>query len=157
MLRHENELTNHRIQWFLTINGFLFTAIAIFGNQPGRNYFGSALVFIAILTCVSFAKALAIGRKGWLQLAEKWEKLLARAPEGFDDVGVYGYRTSSKFENLTLPWCFLPWVMSLGWILVLLIVWGFPGYRPPGSYTPIAVESSKPDIRIFDTATGEPK
>jgi hypothetical protein len=37
MIQHENELTNHRIQWFLTLQGFLFTSVALYGDQPGRN------------------------------------------------------------------------------------------------------------------------
>lgn len=38
-IEHENELLNHRIQWFLTITGFLLGAIALYGPNTGRDFF----------------------------------------------------------------------------------------------------------------------
>lgn len=35
MIRHENELTNQRITWLLTIQGFMFAALCITWGKPG--------------------------------------------------------------------------------------------------------------------------
>ncbi|HWY88241.1 MAG TPA: hypothetical protein VNX28_16135 [Gemmataceae bacterium] len=154
VIQHDNELTNHRIQWFLTISGFLFTAVALYGNQPGRNWFGTAVGIIGLLTCVSFEVALKIGRNAWIRMTNLWDEYRARCKDPFIEVGVYGYKATDR-EGLFAPWRWLPHFVGFGWLLIILFVWSFRDLRPPGSFSPVVVKPAEQDVRIFDTTTGE--
>jgi hypothetical protein len=153
MLRHENDLLNHRIQWFLTINGFLFTAVAIFGNTPGRPWFGTIVGVVGLLTSISFYFALSIGRKGWTILVDRWNIIRARCTEPYTDIGVYGYRTRG-LERYLMPWILLPWILSIGWLGVIVFVWAVPP-SPTSAFTPVVVEPGKQEVRVYDSRTGQ--
>jgi hypothetical protein len=117
VIQHDNELTNHRIQWFLTISGFLFTAVALSGNQPGRKVFGFVVAIIGLATCVSFEVALNIGRKAWERMTNLWDEYRARCSDPFAEVGVYGYKATDS-EARGAPWRWLPIIVGLGWVAI---------------------------------------
>jgi hypothetical protein len=140
MIRHENELLNHRIQWFLTLNGFLFTAVAVYGNQPGRNWFACIMAGVGLLTCLSFGVALSIGRSGFGRLESVWKAFYVRCEGHFNEVGVYGFRASS-LQNFAAPWNALPKIMAIGWVAVIALAWWkFSDESPSGSFTPAVAE-----------------
>jgi len=167
MIQHENEILNHRIQWFLTLNGFLFTAVALYGNQPGRNWFGTALTIVGLLVCYSFGIGLQIGGRGFRRLVDVWLDLHSKCQEDFHDVGVYGHLANGFQERNLAPWRALPYLMAIGWILVAVFVWFFPGEHPPGSFTPVLIQETEKTIRgetfkihrveVYNTKTGEKK
>src|SRR5208337_1215000 len=145
-----------RIQWFLTINGFLFTAVAVFGNQPGRDHFGYVLGAVGLLVCVSFGHVLKLGSKGWTRLADLWEKLRHRATSDFVEIGVYGHRSRGVWSKFG-PWFLLPYIMAAGWAGV---IWFFAEHReerPPGSYSPVVINKLEQEVQVFNTSTGTQK
>lgn len=153
MVEHDNELLNHRIQWFLTLNGFLFTAVAIFGNQPGRDRFGTAIATVGLLTCVTFWVALKIGRGAFGRLVDLWGGYRARCTEPFNEVSVYGYLAHPVTAYLG-PWLMLPYILGLG---ILWFVHTYPGTVPPGTYSTPVIEAGKQEVKPYDTRTGEAK
>jgi hypothetical protein len=165
MIQHENELLNHRIQWFLTLNGFLFTAVALYGNQPGRNYFGWVLAGLGLLVCSSFFVGLSIGGQGFKRLVRRWKMIKAMHSEGFEEVGVYGHLAKGFLENNLAPWKALPMLMAFGWIAVAIFVGYYPGQNPTGTYTPLIIQEQqavndgapikKNRIILYDTRSGK--
>lgn len=153
MLHHENELLNHRIQWFLTLSGFLFTAVAIYGNQPGRNWFGTVLAAVGLLTCISFGAILSLGRRGWKSTLRRWQTIRLQHKAPFHDVGVYGVH-SKGFLTYLAPTRLLPWVMGLGWVGLVVFVWVYPGVNPPGSYSVVPYKPSEQQLKIVNTREG---
>jgi hypothetical protein len=164
MVQHENELLNHRIQWFLTLNGFLFTAVALYGNQPGRNWFGWTMAGIGLLVCYSFSVGLRIGGQGFKRLVAKWKEIRNNHSDGFVEIGVYGHLADGFIENHFAPWRALPVLMATGWIVVAIFVWHYPGQNPTGTFSPILIQeqkesskaplSNKTRIRLYDTRSG---
>ena len=172
MIQHENELTNHRIQWFLTLQGFLFTSVALYGDQPGRNWFGYLIGIMGIGVCISFGVALRAGQKGFNNLVERWHKAYEPHRRDYYQTGVAGYLSMEKWENQLVPWVALPWILGFGWLLICIFVFFHPGHDLPGTYVPIVLEKSQksttergsnkkselksPDkeIRVYSTRTG---
>lgn len=175
MIQHENELTNHRIQWFLTLQGFLFTSVALYGDQPGRKWFGYLISVMGIGVCISFGVALRAGQKGFNNLVERWHKAYEPHRRNYYQTGVAGYLSMKKWENLLVPWVALPWILGFGWLLICVFVSFHPGHDLPGSYAPVVLEknqqsaagrsngtrsglkSGDKEIRVYDTRTGQQK
>lgn len=127
MIQHENDLLNHRIQWLLTINGFLLAATgAIFGKQgPEAAFLIDVFASVGIAVCVSFYFSLGIGRKGVGRLADMWEhyrELFYQndEPSGCHQVGVLGWRSNPVASKLA-PWYSLPFVFGFAWLSVLAL------------------------------------
>jgi hypothetical protein len=125
MIQHENDLLNHRIQWFLIINGFLLTATASLKAQPSSDTLLMLIILaiVGFLICVSFWFSLGIGRRGVGQLADMWEHyrdLFYRheEPTGCHQIGVLGWR-SNKWATRAAPWYALPIIFGIVWILLL--------------------------------------
>ncbi len=166
MIQHENELLNHRIQWFLTLNGFLFTAVALYGNQPGRNWFGWTLAGVGLLVCFSFFVGLQIGGRGFKRLVRRWKEIKNKHSDGFVEIGVYGHLANGFLENYCAPWKALPVLMATGWIAIAIFVWHFPGQNPTGTFSPIVIQEQKDSkkdpmtsrsrISVYDTRIGTP-
>lgn len=164
MIQHENELLNHRIQWFLTLNGFLFTAVALYGNQPGRNWFGWTLAGVGLLVCFSFSVGLRIGGQGFKRLVGRWREVKSKHADGFVEIGVYGHLANGFLESHYAPWKALPILMAIGWIAVAIFVWRYPGQNPTGTFTPIVIQDQKDTqknpvtsstrISVYDTRIG---
>lgn len=167
MIQHENELLNHRIQWFLTIQGFLFTAVALFGNNPGRRFFGLCIAITGIAVCLSFGMALQIGRKGFGSLVEQWKNAVKGHEQRFFQAGVFGYLAGERWETFLAPWRILPYIISFAWIGIIVFLWMFPGGNAAGTFVPVTVKTplaapaqhGKPlpiaeKIQAFDTRDG---
>lgn len=125
MIQHENDLLNHRIQWFLIINGFLLTATASLKAQPSTVTLLMLIILaiVGFLICISFWFSLGIGRRGVERLADMWEHyrdLYYRheEPTGCHQIGVLGWR-SNKWATRAAPWYALPIIFGIVWILLL--------------------------------------
>ena len=127
MIQHENDLLNHRIQWFLIINGFLLTATASLKTKPTNETLPmlAILALVGFLVCISFWFSLGIGRRGVGRLADMWEHyrdLYYRhePPSGCHQIGVLGWR-STKWASRAAPWFALPILFSSVWILLFYV------------------------------------
>lgn len=128
MIQHENDLLNHRIQWFLTINGFLLTATGITISSIGKTgveklYFVFTLAGVGILICFSFFFSLGIGRKGVGRLSKLWDhysQLYYRDKNcaSYYQIGVLGWIANPWSTRLS-PWQSLPFIFFAAWISIL--------------------------------------
>lgn len=156
-VQHENELLNHRIQWFLTITGFLLTAVALYGPNAGRDIFCIVIAAIGILVTRSFQVALGIGGKGVRRLSCLWELYRMKAEDKkFPEVGVLGY-SANLLENSGAPWKCLPLITYILWVSIVLFGLLNPGLAPSGSYSVNATTNQKQRFVVYDTRTGMPR
>jgi hypothetical protein len=101
MVQHENDLLNHRIQWFLIINGFLLTATASLKSKPSDDTYVMLIILavVGLFICISFWFSLGIGRRGVGRLANMWQHYRdlfyrSEAPTGCHQIGVLGWRAN---------------------------------------------------------------
>jgi hypothetical protein len=123
MIQHENDLLNHRIQWFLIINGFLLTATLKSKQIEVTKFMLIIISIVGSLVCFSFWFSLGIGRRGVGRLADMWEHyrdLYYRheQPDGCHQIGVLGWR-STWWASKAAPWFALPIIFSAVWILLI--------------------------------------
>lgn len=125
MIQHENELLNHRIQWFLIINGFLLSATAsLIAKLTSETAFMLViLAVIGFLVCVSFWFSLGIGRRGVGRLADLWKDYRDlyyhhEEPTGCHQIGVLGWK-SNVWATRLAPWYLLPLIFGGVWALLI--------------------------------------
>lgn len=142
MIEHENTLMNYRIQWFLTITGFLITAVFLAsGYVP--SFLVAILSVLGFIVSLSFGLSLKIGRKAVLNLKGQWEYYKGFAPPGFPEIGVVG-SSASKGWNRLAPWSLLPPVLACFWLLIAFASWHKPDWvRQNSTNTYIYVEPGK--------------
>jgi hypothetical protein len=172
MIQHENDLLNHRIQWFLIINGFLLTATASLKAKPS----GDTLLLLIILSlvgfliCISFWFSLGIGRRGVGRLADMWEHyrdLYYRheEPTGSHQIGVLGWR-SNVWASRLAPWYSLPIIFGFVWIFLFCTylvskpvaaekMHQINIVRPGGQVLKIPVDTSQNSTTIIQLPNGE--
>jgi hypothetical protein len=135
MIRHENDLTNHRIMWLLIVQGLIANAAVNAGRESGETT--SALATVGILVTLSAFVILykSYQARGYLQF------LGNEAKQGTlreDDLPVFGWpskrmkgwrkkvwpcRWIGQASELLEPFFFLPTLLVTAWVFVLLRQW----------------------------------
>jgi hypothetical protein len=104
---HENDLMNHRITWFITLQGLLFAALGFsWGKTDAKNLI-IILGFLGILTSTSSALVLWGG-------ANAIEELLNN-PTITKALG----RKSKWNEKYFYPWYSFPLLFAIAWAIIL--------------------------------------
>jgi hypothetical protein len=118
MLRHEDELTNQRTTWLMTIQGLLFAAMAFaWGNSPSFLYL---LCAVGIAVSWSAGHALMAAERAKANLYEWWE---TRGGEGYDGPPVVGWRSKQEsWKRWLRPWQVLPTIFVVAWLGIAVIV-----------------------------------
>jgi hypothetical protein len=122
MICHENEVTNHRVSWLLTLEGLLFAALGFAWDKPDGKPLIWVFCFLGALVALSAwsvldGSQLAIERlrKWWIDFPYKSEK----------SPGILGYCYEPKrFPKLfpwLLPWRAFPILFVTAWLLVATI------------------------------------
>lgn len=110
LIRQENEMTNHRMNWFLILQGFLFAGIAFAWEKSD----GLVVIFscVGVLSSMSVGVLLHLGIDAikTLQAHNKQEMVIGKK---HDDV--------SKVVHLLLPWNFLPLLFMFAWASMAII------------------------------------
>jgi hypothetical protein len=112
LIHDENEMINHRIHWFLILQGFMFASLAF---AWGKN---SALCIV--FSIVGMLSAVSVGvllRYGILAI----QKLEQSIQEETQPVLGRGSKETSAFMQLLLPWHFLPVLMVVAWSALICI------------------------------------
>ncbi len=104
---HETELMNHRITWFITLQGLLFAALGFSWDKTDAKNLIFILSFLGILTSASSAFVL------WGS-ANTIEKLLNNS---MIDIG----RKSNWREKLFYPWYTFPVLFAIAWAAILFV------------------------------------
>ena len=117
LIHKENEMINHRMNWFLILQGFMFAGIAFAWDK------GQALSIV--FSSVGMLSALSVGvllRSGIKAI----EHLEQSNSETNDAVMGKGKGDTPALVHLLLPWNFLPALMMIAW-LALMCIRIFPG------------------------------
>jgi hypothetical protein len=113
MIRHENDLMNHRLTWLLTSQGLLFTALGFAlsnQNQQFSQQLREVLAFVGILLAASASVVLDAANNAIL----KW------SPQGWVDNqngDVIGFRGVAIFSMFS-PWRVYPPMFIIAWYLI---------------------------------------
>lgn len=112
LIKHENDLMNHRLTWFITIQGLLFAALGFAWGKPDAR--GLIFVFcgLGLLTAISTAFVLWGG-------AAAIENLSKESPT----VGGPTIGRRAGIERVAYPWFSFPVLFGLAWVLIVSINW----------------------------------
>jgi hypothetical protein len=135
MIRHENDVTNHRLMWLLIGQGLI--ANAYVSATSGNHKLLTVLALVGML--VAFSAFIILYKsyqaRGYLEflgnlakagsLTEQWLPLL-----GWPAKRIKGWRRNvwlcpwlGRFGELLEPYFFLPSLLMLAWLYVLLRQW----------------------------------
>ena len=104
---HENDLMNHRITWFITLQGLLFAALGFSWGKTGAKNLIIILGFLGILTSASSALVLWGG-------ANSIEKLLNEST-----ITKALGRKAKWIEKCFYPWYTFPLLFAIAWSMIL--------------------------------------
>jgi hypothetical protein len=115
-IENENILTNNRIQWFLTINGFLITSVALYTGAFPKAWFTIFVSLAGLVIAYSFWISIQLGNGAAERLSLLWKAYRSKAEPGYHEIGVLGATASSwVIQWRLLPWVSLPWIFGFLW------------------------------------------
>ena len=135
LIRHENDLTNHRMTWLLIGQGFLANAyVSVAKSEVASTYVMLCLVGMLIALSAFLMLFESYQARAYLQfLGEQAKQGILREEylplTGWPRHRVYGWRTTwicpwiSQARDLLEPWLLLPWFFTSIWILCLFRYW----------------------------------
>jgi hypothetical protein len=135
MIAHEDDLTNQRMTWLVTLHGFLFAALG-FAWKDGKILI-PILSTLGITTSLSILYHLYLAHDAIMKLVESWDNRTRGTYKGPD---VIGRRTTEPripaqttkpgttrprktilwLARLAFPWYSVPAMLSFAWVLVTL-------------------------------------
>jgi hypothetical protein len=135
MIRHENDVTNHRIMWLLIVQGLIANAAVTAGRGSGEA--ASALAIVGILVTLSTFIILykSYQARGYLQFLGNQAKQGTLQEQdlpffGWPSKRIKGWRKKvwpcpwiGNVSELLEPFFFLPCLLVLAWVFVLLRQW----------------------------------
>jgi hypothetical protein len=135
MIRHENDVTNHRIMWLLIVQGLIANAGVSASRESGEIV--SELAVVGILVTLSAFVILykSYHARGYLQFLGNQAQQGALREEdlplfGWPKKRIKGWRKSvwmcpwlGNASDLLEPYLFLPSLLILAWLFVTLRQW----------------------------------
>lgn len=110
LIKHENDLFNHRLMWFILLQGFLFSSLGFaWGKSPALIY---VLCGLGGLTSLSIFSILHAGDGAIKQIINEVKEE--------DRWKVIGYRATPK-RKITFPWFTFPLFLGVAWISIIFI------------------------------------
>jgi hypothetical protein len=132
MIRHENDVTNHRIMWLLIVQGLIANAFATAGKVSGETSVALAMVGILVTLSAFVILYKSYQARGYLQfLGDAAKKGTLREEDlplmGWPSKRIRGWRRIiwrcpwiANLSELLEPFFFLPTLLIAGWLFVLL-------------------------------------
>lgn len=135
MIRHENDVTNHRLMWLLIIQGLIANACVTAGRESEETV--SVFATVGILVTLSTFALLykSYQARGYLEFVGSEAKRGSLREEnlplfGWPSKRIKGWRKKvwvcpwlGQTSDLVEPYLFLPSMLILGWLCVLLRPW----------------------------------
>lgn len=124
LIRHEDQLRNHRMDWFLRSEGFFFAALAFAWDKPNADSIVTLLAFVGIGFAWMSADGLELSRKAKAQAREWWDTNVRPHYRGPD---VVAYRSAEDLRS-SFPWLRawrygFPVLFTVAWAGVLAVRW----------------------------------
>jgi hypothetical protein len=135
MIRHENDVTNHRIMWLLIGQGLIANTYVAAGGVKARLLTGLASVGILIALSAFVILYKSYHARGYLQFLGMEAKRGALSEDNLPLLGwpekrakgwrskIWGTRWFGQLSDLLEPYLFLPSVLIFAWLFVLLRLW----------------------------------
>lgn len=133
MIKHENELINHRITWLVELQGLLFAALGFSWDKRDAHLLIYCFCLLGSLIAVSSFIALASGDEAISQILWWWDVHKPSEYSGPDVIGVTAgplgnrkplvvklFSMKFKMERLLYPWFFLPGLFIAAWLAVAI-------------------------------------
>lgn len=111
LIRYENEMINHRMNWFLILQGFMFAGLAFAWDK------NKALC--VVFSLVGGLSSVSVGlllRYGILAIRN-----LERSAQNDGKVIGRGSDETCSLAHFLLPWHFLPVLMVLAWLFLICV------------------------------------
>lgn len=119
LIRHENEVTNHRTAWLLVAQGILFAAAA---NFIKVHWFPTVVVGV-----IGFGIAMSIGHSlsnsfdSRQYFKNSWRSLVSERGLRWEDFPpLDGGFPGLKHRKWLAPWNFIPKALMAAWILLVI-------------------------------------
>lgn len=114
LIAHENELINHRLTWFITLQGLLMAALGFAWDKTDAR--GLVFVFcgLGILSAISTATILWGGAAAIERLS-----MIEELHKGCMVIG----RRATLFEKIFYPWFAMPVLFAVAWALICWLNW----------------------------------
>ena len=128
MIRHENDVTNHRIMWLLVGEGFIANAYVSVRNGSSATYFLLSLAGILVSLSAFIMLYQSYQARGYLQFLGLQTKQGMLQERHLPLVGwpririkhwwrsVWMYRWVSRPRDLMEPWLLLPYLFMFVWM-----------------------------------------
>jgi hypothetical protein len=118
LIRHENEVTNHRTAWLLVSQGILFAAAATFVKV---HWFPTIVVgLLGVAIAVSIGHTLRNSFDSRQYFKNSWRDLLASRGFDWEDFPpLNGGFPGLKHYKWLAAWKFIPRALMIGWGLLL--------------------------------------
>jgi len=118
LIKHENELVNHRLGWLMTAQALLYTALSLIWKSG----FNEVLVIglVGILSSLTFGYSLKFSDKAIGRLLSIYrEQLKNKSKKEENYAPVIGYE--GKTTLIFLPWNFMPWLLVAAWVSLIAL------------------------------------
>lgn len=123
MIRHENELMNHRITWLMTLEGLLFTALGFAWGKPDTRGLIFILCALGALVPASSWWILEAAQRALKRLQAWWE---TNKPKDYAGPGVVGDWHPKPITRWIIPWRAFPILFFSAWIAIAMIAIAHP-------------------------------
>lgn len=116
MIRHEDNLTNHRISWLNTIQGLLFAALGFAWDK--EVYLVYLLCWLGVVVAITSGVALHCSREA----GERLYKGFRRNKQELWYPDVVGYWDESWYIRYGSPWLVLPILFLITWVGIFIFI-----------------------------------
>ena len=118
LIRHENDVSNHRTTWLMVTQGLLFTAVSAVIKE--MQWAAAGLAIIGILVAVSIGHSLRNSFSSRKYFKDLWRKRIEdRRYEIGDVLPLDGGYPGNKAIIWLLPGNFIPKLVIAAWLLLL--------------------------------------
>lgn len=120
MIRHENELTNHRLGWMSTFNGLLFGVVSFLLKDIKHIEIIPSVCFVGLAIDFSIFLSLCASETVKKSLNNLWRHKHISTAEIPPVWGWCVQSTKDRISRLFMPWFLLPFTFIVAWILILI-------------------------------------